>query len=167
MTGINRQPYGLLSLLGIKNSGRNPADLNAVLTPVIDLAPWYLYQNAESINANANIAAVGFTPIPALQIPVTETWAILGCSVNTVAALGAGQGLQFAGVFAPSANVTPAYPLTVLSPDGTTGTVVAGLGPPGTIVWAGAGSALGFFCTTLTAGPVNCTMNLRICRMLA
>ena len=42
MTTLNRRPIGLLGYLGIKNGGRDPAQLAPVLSPTWDLEQLYL-----------------------------------------------------------------------------------------------------------------------------
>lgn len=165
MSGINRSPSGLLSFFGIKNTGRNPAALQEVLSPTLDLVNWYLIQNSESVSINGAVAAIGLNTLT--NVPETETWAILACAVNSVAAMGAGQGLLVGGAWARNPNALTIYPLTVWPglKTVTAGEVAVSWSRSGDVTFAPPGAVLGFYCGYLTAGPITCTMNLTIVRM--
>lgn len=159
MSGINRQPLGLLSFFGIKNTGRNPDQLANVIAPTLDLSRWYLEQNSQSSATNQAVAAVGFTSV--LVVPDGQTWAILGCSVNSQAALGAGVTLRIGGAWArnPASNVV--RPLTVFpDADSTTGQVAVSWSDGNLCTFAPPGSQIGVYCSRIVAGPVTCTLNL-------
>lgn len=164
MSGINRSPAGLLSFFGIKNTGRNPAALQESLSPTIDLAQWYLGTNSESFAINQNVAAVGFTQF--VSVPETETWAILGCTVNSQAVLGAGVTLRIGGAWARNPNSLVVYPLTLFGDTATTGAVAVSWSAPGDLMFAPPGASVGVYCSVLVAGPVNCTLNLTRVRMV-
>lgn len=164
MSGISRQASGLLSFFGIKNTGRSPDSLGATLAPVLDLRDWYFQQNSESISINQNVAAVGLNTVQI--VPETETWAVLGCAVNSVAVLGAGVTLRIGGAWARNPNALTIYPLTLFGDPSTTGAVAVSWSPPGQVSFVPPGAVLGFYCSQLVAGPVNCTLNLTVVRML-
>lgn len=164
MSGINRQPYGMLSFFGLKNFGRNPQALSEQLAGTLDLRDWYLSTNSESLALNANVAAVGFNNF--LQVPESETWAILGCTVNSQAALGAGATLRIGGAWARNPNSLVVYPLTLFGDSSTTGAVAVSWSPPGVTAFAPPGASVGVYCSVLAAGPINCTLNLTFVRML-
>lgn len=74
---VNRIPPGLLSLLGLKNTGRNPAALSAELRGVIELRDWYLASIAQTIGQSGTVNNVQnqfITFAPTLQVPDTEWW---------------------------------------------------------------------------------------------
>lgn len=162
--GINRQPYGLLSFLGLKNFGRNPAALADNLAATLDLRDWYLSTNSESVAQNANVTAVGFNNFQ--SVPETETWAILGCTVNSQAVLGAGVTLRIGGAWARNPNSLVVYPLTRFGDSSTTGAVAVSWSPPGVTAFAPPGASVGIYCSQIVAGPVNCTLNLTFVRMI-
>jgi hypothetical protein len=159
VSGINRQPYGLLSFFGIKNSGRNPEALAGTIAPTLDLSRWYLEQNSQSSATNQAVAAVGFTSV--LTVPDFQTWCILGVSVNSQAVLGAGVTLCIGGAWSrnPASNVV--RPLTTFPErDFTTGQVAVAWSEGNLCTFAPAGSQVGIYCSRIVAGPVTCTLNL-------
>lgn len=164
MSGINRQPLGLLSFFGVKNTGRNPSALAEIIAPTLDLARWYLSTNSQSTAINANVAVVGFSSF--LTVPETETWAVLACTVNSQNALGAGQTLRIGGAFArvsPLGNVI--HPLTLYGDTATTGAVAASWSSPEAIVFVPPGSSIGIYTAAIAAGPVPSTLNLNYVAM--
>jgi len=158
VSGINRQPRGLLSFLGIKNSGRNPRSLADVLAPTVDLRDWYLAQNSESVTVNISVAGIGFTPF--FVVPETDTWAILATSINSQAVLGAGVSLQIGAGWTRNPNAQIFAPLTTVGNTYTVGQVAAAWSPAGSLVMVPPGAQVGAYCTVIVAGPVTCTLNL-------
>lgn len=164
MSGINRSPTGLLSFFGIKNTGRNPSALADILAPTLELVPWYLSQNSESISFTGPVAGIGFAP-GFFNVPETETWAVIGCTVNSQAALGAGVTLQLGGGWIRNPNLSIVAPLTTIGDVATVGQVAAAWSPAGTIEFVPPGARIGVYVTQLVAGPVNTTVNLTVVRM--
>lgn len=72
MSSINRNPFGLLGFLGVKNFGRNPATVSDVLAPTWDLARQYAETNAVIKPLTANINATGHTIF--FQVPQDRVW---------------------------------------------------------------------------------------------
>jgi len=165
VSGINRSPSGLLSFFGIKNTGRNPQSIGDTLAPTLELVPWYLSQNSESISFTGPVAAVGFNP-GFFNVPENETWAVIGCTVNSQAALGAGVVITLGGGWIRNLNLSIVAPLTTLGPRSTTGQVAAAWSPVGTVEFVPSGARIGVYVTEIAAGPVNTTMNLTVVRML-
>jgi len=164
VSGINRQPLGLLSFFGIKNSGRNPSALAESIAPTLDLSQWYLATNSQSTAINDNVAAVGFTTF--IQVPQNETWAILACTVNSQNALGAGQTLRIGGAFSrPSVLGNVVAPLTLYGESVTVGAVAVAWSNPGSIVFVPPGATVGLYCAAIAAGPIPCTLNLNFVPM--
>lgn len=160
MSGINRQPYGLLSFFGIKNTGRNPASMGEVLSPTLPLDEWYLALNSEPFTVNISVPVIGFTGF--VQVPQFETWAILGCTVNSTAVLGAGTTLQVQGAWARSSPAGQVVaPLTGLGTRSTTGQVATAFGEPQGYTLIPPGANIGVYCSEVVAGPVTCTLNLQ------
>jgi len=164
VSGINRSPSGLLSFFGIKNTGRNPSSIGDVLTPTLELVPWYLSQNSESVSFTGPVAAVGFSP-GFFTVPETETWAVIGCTVNSQAVLGAGVVLTIGGGWIRNPNLAILAPLTTLGERSTAGQVAAAWSPVGTIEFVPPGARIGIYVTEIAAGPVSVTMNLTVVRM--
>lgn len=164
MSGINRQPLGLLSFFGVKNTGRNPSALAEIIAPTLDLARWYLSTNSQSTAINANVAAVGFTSF--LTVPETETWAVLACSVNTQAVLGAGARLRIGGAFSrisPLGSVV--HPLTLYGDTAQTGAVAVSWSNPDSIVFVPPGAGIGLYVADIAAGPIGASLNLNFVAM--
>lgn len=81
---------GLLSFLGIKNSGRNPSSLGSDLQPVTDLTNWMLQTNVDLfVGASVNVPAAtpGLTALT-LSVNSDEWWFVpyFGVLITTPAA---------------------------------------------------------------------------------
>lgn len=72
MSQINRVPWGLQSLLGTKNFGKNPSDLAQSVLPTVDLGPHLRYETMRTERNTGVIAAVGDTV--EIEVPVNEAW---------------------------------------------------------------------------------------------
>jgi hypothetical protein len=89
---INRVPPGLLSLLGIQSTGRNPVLLADDLQPVLNLTDAYLFaQSVPFADTTAAIGATGFvsglsSPTP----PPGEIWVFSSYTVVFTVPLPAG-----------------------------------------------------------------------------
>jgi len=81
MSQINRVPWGLQSLLGSKNFGRNPSELQENIQPVLDMQPHVGY---EILNADADyVVATAVGDYAELTIPDNEAWGVVGVSGDT------------------------------------------------------------------------------------
>jgi len=149
---INRVPAGLLSLLGIRAGGVNPASLSETVQSVIDLTDLYLAGYAERIIAVANIAAVGsFVPVP--SVPENEFWIVREYGIVSPT-LTAGQALLVTPTYVHSiAGVLRHFPVGNPSNLGAAGDVVTASSRAPFV--ASPGAALGCQVNRLTAGPVN------------
>jgi hypothetical protein len=82
---INRVPVGLQDLLGSQNLGRNPADLDQVVRPGVDMFPfWGLERMTWFRTAAVTVSTTGqaaTTTIPQGEawIPLTATCLLNGC----------------------------------------------------------------------------------------
>lgn len=164
MSGINRSPSGLLSFFGIKNTGRNPSTIGDSLAPTLELVPWYLSQNSESLEFTGAVPGIGFNP-GWFNVPENETWACLGCTCNSQAVLGAGAVLTIGGGWIRNPNLSIVAPLTTIGTRTTAGVVAAAWSPVGIVSFVPSGARIGVYCTELAAGPINVTMNLTVVRM--
>jgi hypothetical protein len=84
---VNRIPPGLLSLLGLKNTGRNPGQLSDVIGPSLEMLDWYLWSQAEAVASGAQTPSAGAqaafqTFAPTLMVPQTEWWWVHWYSVQ-------------------------------------------------------------------------------------
>jgi hypothetical protein len=161
---INRQPAGLLSFLGIKNGGRNPAVLGDTLIPQFDLLNWYLSQNSESIFENQPITKLGLNTV--YSVPQGETWAVLSASANSQDILGPGEDIRCGVAWARNPNALIISPLTTMPQlNGNSGEVFAAWSNPGDTVFVPSGATIGGFCTHLKTGPILMTYNLVVVRL--
>lgn len=162
MTSINRQPAGVLGLLGIKNGGEYPRDLSNVLVPTWDMTDLYVLNASEYLTRTDNVTATGTLqtdgPIPGEVWRVTEFGARTGN-------LAAGETIQFAlGLFGP--GTAPIYvPLTSVQ----SASAVAGDRAQAAIqrpVLLNPGETLGVFITDVTTvGNVPVLTSLRFTRL--
>jgi len=96
---LNPKADGFLSLLGLKNQGRNPETLNLQLQPTVDLLEWYFQSRLENItatrtvpDASTSVANFGAT---SLVVPDREWWWIENYTVRCVTALVATQVIDW------------------------------------------------------------------------
>ena len=155
---INRIPGGLLGFLGIKNGGRNPDALSNVLVPQLDLTEVYLRTNYVLARIDTTVAAVGFTG--AGTVPAGQAWYVSNVFANTPAALGAGQVLRGCPAAAlPDGVAFSVCPLA--DPRETLTNYVYECGPPARpYQLLPPGTAIGFYCHGLAAGPFTVTVQL-------
>lgn len=79
MSGIQRIPRGLLSLLDMKSAaGRTPADLQTFIQGTIDLEAYYLSDALSTAFTLVNVAAAGVNA--QLLVPQGEVWRLFGLS---------------------------------------------------------------------------------------
>ena len=90
MPGINRIPYGLLGLLGLKSLGQNPSTLLSQVSPVVPLLPFWIGGQTPNINnGSAGISASGFIGATAHTVPNGKVWFVIGHSAHASAVVGA------------------------------------------------------------------------------
>lgn len=140
MSVINRQPVGWLGFLGIKNFGKNPQNVPAVLAPTWDLEGLYLASEVRyASNVAAGIAA-GNTIVH--TAPQGEIWAVLqyGFFVGTLAASSC--------VINPCVFGQNTAQIALLGDSAVLGaSTVFQLGTPiPRVLYLGAGESLGFSC---------------------
>jgi len=162
VTAINRQPAGILGLLGIKNGGEYPRDLSNVLVPTWDMTDLYLLNASEYLTRTDNATVPGTIqtdgPVPG------EVWAVTEFGART-GNLAAAETIQFAlGLFGP--GTAPVYvPLTSVS----SASAVAGDRAQAAIlrpVRLNPGETLGVFITDITTvGNVPVITSLRFTRL--
>jgi len=146
MSAINRQPFGFLGFLGIKNFGRNPATVGEVLAPTWDLADLYLKTNAVWNGATIAVAGAGVTSF--VTVPAGEVWVIHEAGWYTPNVMPAASSL--------SATLASANSIAnVFVPLCDTARVVTGFFGSG---WTQdltltAGEQLSLFCQELVGGP--------------
>lgn len=72
---IARRPAGLLDLLLTQQQGKQPTDLGDVVTPTLDIQPFYNQERLTTETAVLSNAAVGSVAI--ITIPAGESWQML------------------------------------------------------------------------------------------
>lgn len=157
MAKLNRIPWGLLGFLGIKNGGRYPEELSAVLLPTWDLLELYTVANRTvTTPRNATVNAVGYQAYE--TVPNGQIWYATQMSANA-ATLTAGQALQFC------LASTDAAATSTVALDNPNGGYVAGERPTATLtrsVWFAPGDTIGIIVSRITAGPISVSFNARI-----
>ena len=68
-------PPGLLSLFGVKTSGRNPDELGSQLGPSVEMLKWYLLAESKWMDFGTRVPAAGFngTTLNGI-VPANEVW---------------------------------------------------------------------------------------------
>jgi hypothetical protein len=156
-TPINKQPFGLLGFLGIKNSGRYPGSLGKLLLPTWDTGKLYLDNFGEFATNLAAHAAAG--KILTHLVPGDQIWYVDSYSISFVTAVG--QTIQVAiGRFSPNQAIWVGYGNSFLI--GPSSSVTVALERP---MFLMPGEGIGFFAQTLVAGPVTGEHNLRFTRL--
>lgn len=85
---ISAQTRGFLSLLGLKNTGRNPGVLLDDVRPALEMAPWYLASSAIQRTVAVTSVAIARGIIVQLLVPEDQTWWIHGVSGDVGGRIG-------------------------------------------------------------------------------
>lgn len=158
---ISQLPAGLLGMLGIQNFGETPKALADVVSPVIDLGDCYAANQAVlyGLATAANAGAGGFnamTSVPAFAtVPGGEVWRLLAFSCLGIAN-ATGAVLQFAPAIQKDGTIVVLAPGIALAANETR-FVASNIQFP---LWLPAGTALGVYASTLTAGVTFSTQTL-------
>jgi hypothetical protein len=160
---LTNRPDGLLSLLGIQNSGRYPQHLAVeALIPVLDLTRWYLESEQDFPTVTTVTGgALGFHNM--ITVPEGETWVVLGGSLDYNGALAVARwdsivranSTGTAGwmqLSQPTRGVVGERPLVSVDASGA-GQLLRPLTQLG--LWAG-----------VAAAAVNVTLTMRVARLL-
>lgn len=86
---VTRQAPGLLALLGLKNNGSNPFELDSAMQPTLDLRDWLLASAQEQVvgqtvgyvSAGGTANFMAFTTTP-LVVPRDEIWFVWDYAVT-------------------------------------------------------------------------------------
>lgn len=163
MALINRPPTGLLSLLGIKAGGVNPAQLADYVQPTLDLSLLYLSGAVEFADQTDSITGVGVDPSSVI-VPDGQYWYVLDFSVYSNAALGAGQTLEYVPAF--SYLLAGANRTLLVGEKSNVATVglhsAARMDRPRL---AQPGTTFATLCTNLVAGPVTVRFLVQFVRL--
>jgi len=117
MAAINKNPRGLISLLGLFDSGATPKDLAVVMSPTIDVTRMYMLNDEVSLSTTFNPIA-GNGPqyggsSPDLDVPQGQVWYVPWIHATGVSGAGGtmtfGVAVQADGV---SSYLSPAITLT-------------------------------------------------------
>ena len=106
---IQRFPYGLTDLLGMKSSGDTPHVLgNAIAVTLADGADYYLAPRRSIMQGDTavNLAAAGYFAAVGLAVPASECWLVYNvtCSVN--AATAAATAVKFWGSYTKNSGTS-------------------------------------------------------------
>ncbi len=78
---INRVPPGLLNLLGLKQTGRNPSSMAEFVQPIMELRDWYFAASQQVTTGSAVPANSAFQAVTIpITVPQDETWYVLQLS---------------------------------------------------------------------------------------
>jgi hypothetical protein len=146
MPSINKQPFGFLGFLGIKNFGRNPSAVAEILAPTWDLSDLYLQTNSVWNGATIAVAAAGVTSF--VTVPAGEVWVIHEAGWYTPNIMPAASSISatlasansIANVFVPLCDTTRI--VTGFFGSGWTNHIILS-----------AGEQLSLFCQELVGGP--------------
>lgn len=125
---IQVPPPGLLSLLNLKNTGRNPERMHDTYTPTLELRDMLLQFNLldalktlggtpPGVNlTNGQVGARSFSPV-LLQVPANEIWWVEEYTVRSVLPAAATEVNQFqAAYFTPLLGSLSTYAVGEASP---------------------------------------------------
>jgi hypothetical protein len=115
---INAIPDGFLSLLQLKQTGRNPSSMAEFIQPTVDFTDWYAAATAEIVSSTTTIRSAVGIAVTDLVVPQNETWLVAAatCSVAPAAGVTAArcqvavQNTNAAGTFLIYASPTVAVP---------------------------------------------------------
>lgn len=100
---IQTSPAGLLGLLNLKNLGKNPAQLEDAIQPVLEFLDMYLATGYERVQSTAQAVAQG-TNVTDLVVPQNEVWFVRHVSID-YGVLGAGAALIWTPAYRPGAQL--------------------------------------------------------------
>lgn len=107
MSLISRFPEGLLALLDLKSRGISPAQLGPVVTPIVDMLPYYeAGQSASWVTNAANVIALNSTA--PVRVPDGEIWLVRRVFLKVQCiAVGAWTGQLTGGPNSETAQLSP------------------------------------------------------------
>jgi len=98
---IQRPPFGLLDLLGLKGVGQAPVQLaETVIATLADCVDYYLVNRRETVQGSTGVAMVANTTYTIVTVPASELWFCYGVSVRLSAATAAATAIRFWGHYA-------------------------------------------------------------------
>ncbi len=80
---INRLPKGLQDFLGNSNFGNNPSDLSAIVSPTLDMSPFYAAETIAVYKGGQKIVSTE-GDIDLVDVPPGYVWLVtgVGCSIR-------------------------------------------------------------------------------------
>lgn len=96
---ISARADGLLSLLGIKNLGRNPEMLMETVQPVLDAQGWYLRSSSVGYNGSGNFAFTSEVIFPAELAASDQEWLYVHYAYFEIFGVAAGAPRARMGIF--------------------------------------------------------------------
>lgn len=79
MSKIQNRPFGLLEILGVKSTGRNPEDLIQTVQPVLQTTDLYLSNRIETVQDTTG-AVAGVDNTATVTVPTGQAWRVLTLS---------------------------------------------------------------------------------------
>ena len=172
---ILQVPQGLLSLLGLKEQGRNPDVLSDTVIPDIDLTDLWLQRLmvneldpfsppvsfAASTQGQANFLTAGANPA---QIPTNEMWYVYQMQVG--GSLLAAEYIRLAPMLIPQFNVGQNQLVGLDYNDVITARARSFCAFAQRPFWAPPGAVFGLrIFDIVTAASITCTLGLRVARL--
>lgn len=150
MSGISKFPYGITSILGLKDMGLTVREFAQTLAPTIDLTQLFMLNQRETIgNFSQPTPVLGANQFnPRLFVPAGELWYVW--DYNITATTGAGEAIELAcGI-----NYEPGIGLTAIRGD-YNNVLASQAGRIGCLqpFWAPPGTEFGFAVKSLTLAP--------------
>lgn len=161
MGPIQTLPVGLTGLLNLKSHGRVPDELDSLVSPSVEILPFWLNSRIEISDSTAFTKTVTSTGISvqsfttAIQVPANEWWWVHEYAVEARFTAAAGQSLDnLQAILWLNQNAPASYAgLGNLVSGVSNAAGTAGLLSTAREFWAHPGSILGFFIGNAVSVP--------------
>ena len=110
---IQRVPQGLLSLLGMKGTGRNPDVLNESVVPTLEQVGFYTDGSLE-FEEDVSVGIFTAGVFSSLVVPDGEIWALKGVNGQYSGAAGAATATAMVGLLLQAGNINQAIAIARL-----------------------------------------------------
>lgn len=161
---INSIPDGLLSLLQLKQTGRNPSQFAEFVQPVMDLQAWYEASTAEIVASTTSAIAANGVTASSLLVPFNETW-LLDATTFSFATAGTVTAARCYGTIA-SSNASGTFQLFPTNVVDLIGNEFANVSHNGKLLLR-PGDAFTFCVNRYAgAGNITCQAYARIARLI-
>jgi len=110
---IQRPPFGLPDLLGLKGVGQAPIRLAETISATLaDCVDYYLVSRRETVTGTTGVAMVANTAYTCVTVPASEIWFVYNFTVRLSAATAAATAIRFWGTYAFQTSSGFPIPLT-------------------------------------------------------